>query len=196
MNVQKLIHSYGHSYFGSGGASGSVRYFNARPAASSDNGFVCGTSSIAVIDPALPGRVFASGEDCIGDEGRSWSEAWEFCPGSGWLRADLADCPSELPEGGQGRRNAWLIAGTAETGSALAAWHAVREVARIERDAATAATLAEWRAERAEAPMRAYRAEQARLTAVVAARAAEAAAARHRQRGPARRRAGGAGRTL
>ena len=192
MNVQKLIHSYGHSYFGSGGASGSVRYCNARSAGKGDNGFVCGTSAIAPIDPSLPARVFASGSDCIGDEGRSWSEAWEYAPGTGWLRADLADSPSELPEGGQGRRGAWLIAGTAGTAAALADWHEVRAA----REAAFAVREATASAERAVALMAAWEAEQARLAALVAARAAEAAAHLHRQRGPARRRAGGAGRTL
>lgn len=195
MNTQKLSHSYGHSYFGSGGASGSVRYCNARSAGTGDNGFVCGTSAVAVIDPSLPARVFASGSDCIG-EGRSWSEAWEYAPGTGWLRADLADSPSELPEGGQGRRGAWLIAGTAETAAALAEWHGVRAAREAARVAAYAVREATASAERAVAAVAAWHEEQARLDGVLAARAAEAAAHLHRQRGPARRRAGGAGRTL
>ena len=196
MNTQKLVHSYGYSYFGSGGASGAVRYCNARAAGTGDNGFVTGTSAISVVDPSQPARVFASGSDCIGDDGRAWSEAWEFCAGIGWLRADLADSPSELPEGGQGRRGAWLIGGTVESAQALAAWHEVRAARESERVAVYAAREATASIERAAAAVAAYRAEQVRLAEVVAARAAEAAAHLHRQRGPARRRAGGAGRTL
>ena len=197
MNTQKLAHSYGYSYFGSGGASGAVRCFNARSAGTGDNGFVCGTSAVAVIDPSLPARVFASGEDCIGDDGRSWSEAWEYDPASaGWHRADLIGSPSELPEGGQGRRTAWLAAGTMESAQALAEWHEVRAAREAARLAAYAVREATASAERAAAAVAAWHAEQARLAGVVAARAAEAAAHLHRQRGPARRRAGGAGRTL
>jgi hypothetical protein len=130
MNTQELNHSYGHSYFGSGGASGSVKYHNARPSGRGDNGFIAGISQISVVDAAKAARVFAWGEDCI-DEGRSWSEAWEFAPQIGWLRADLNGSPSSLPAHGGGRRTAWLVAGTEASASALAVWHSEREAARL-----------------------------------------------------------------
>ena len=49
-----LSHTYGTSYFGSGGAYGSVRVYNADCIGGKDNGFVAGPESVRVINPTKP----------------------------------------------------------------------------------------------------------------------------------------------
>ncbi len=74
-----LKHIYGRSYFGSGGASGSVRCYgfdgSEAPldvAATGDNGFIRGPAAVRVKHGQV---VIARGSDCIGD-GRSWGEVY------------------------------------------------------------------------------------------------------------------------
>lgn len=87
-----LRHIYGASYFGSGGAYGRVRCdANCRTEGWRDNGFVSGPERVVVIDPTKPARFIASGGDCIGREGREWSEAAEWRPGVGWRQPSAPD---------------------------------------------------------------------------------------------------------
>lgn len=81
-----LGHIYGASYFGSGGAWGSVHSYDLAALhegrfvevptvviSSGDNGFVSGISAVKI----APGTVvIAKGGDCVGYEGRSWEEIY------------------------------------------------------------------------------------------------------------------------
>lgn len=77
---------YGHSYFGSGGAYGRVACCgNCRTGGIVNNGFVCSPEYVEVIDPLLPAEFSARGGDCIGEDGREWSEEATYVVGQGWV---------------------------------------------------------------------------------------------------------------
>jgi len=77
-------HLYGHSYFGSGGASGSVRAYvladwregvrtpKALTSTHDDNGFVAGPKACTIEPDTI---VVCNGGDCIGN-GRTWQEVF------------------------------------------------------------------------------------------------------------------------
>jgi len=134
--IQTLNHSYGSSYFGSGGCYGSVHFSpNARSAGSHDNGFCAGTDAVAPKNLALPARVFATGGDNIGD-GREWGEAWEYSQPTGWVRVYL----TEILFFGGGRRTAWLAEASDESAAASAA----RNAAVAAEKTAAADLLRDW----------------------------------------------------
>jgi hypothetical protein len=184
--VQKLSHTYGSSYFGSGGGYGHVKTSeNARAVGSSDNGFMTGCDAVRVVDENLPARAYGSGGDCIG-EGREWGEAWEWVPGHGWMKTKL---PMD-------DRRSWLSAATSATGEALVQAAAAAAAAKAARIAESAAYAAACDAARAAACHAAYVAEEARRAEVVRLRAFEARQASPHNRLPKRNRAGGPGRCL
>lgn len=76
----RLVDDYGRSYFGSGGALGKVHLLNAEVLETADTGFIVTPRVIRVIDRNQVAAVQAYGSDCIGDDGRSWSEHYTWIP--------------------------------------------------------------------------------------------------------------------
>jgi len=84
----RLRNPYGRSYFGSGGAYGSVKCGdNCRTAGRGDDGFIAFPTEVLVVDRSLPASFSAKGGDCIGRDGREWGEA------ANWSPAEQRWCP-------------------------------------------------------------------------------------------------------
>jgi hypothetical protein len=76
---------HGRSYFGSGGAWAKKPITeNCEVAEYGDNGFVYGPVAWRVIDKTLPASIVLHGGDCIGRNGRQWTNEAHWCPQQGW----------------------------------------------------------------------------------------------------------------